>query len=98
MLDGKVSLVTAAGGGIAGAIARRFAAEGAKVCCVDINERTVKETVSDIEKEGGAAIAKICNVASETAVLARSQVLLQAGSSILAQANQTPNLALSLLG
>ena len=66
LLDGKVSLVTAAGGGIAGAIARRFAAEGAKVCCVDINENTVNQTVTDIEKEGGTAIAKICNVASET--------------------------------
>ena len=68
MLDGRVSLVTAAGGGIAGAIARRFAGEGAKVCCVDINEDTVNQTVTDIEKEGGTAIAKICNVASETEV------------------------------
>lgn len=37
------------------------------------------------------------NVASETAVLARNQVLLQAGAAVLSQANQSPQLALSLL-
>jgi flagellin len=36
--------------------------------------------------------------ASETAALTRSQILQQAGVSILAQANSLPQLALSLLG
>lgn len=38
------------------------------------------------------------DVASETASLARSSILMQAGISVLSQANQTPNLALKLLG
>jgi flagellin len=37
------------------------------------------------------------DVASETSKLARSQVLLQAGTSVLVQANQAPQVALSLL-
>ena len=37
------------------------------------------------------------DVAEETSQLARSQVLLQAGTSVLAQANQSPQIALSLL-
>jgi flagellin len=37
------------------------------------------------------------DVADETSSLARTQVLLQAGSAMLAQANQAPQLALSLL-
>jgi len=37
------------------------------------------------------------DVAEETSVLARTQVLLQAGTSVLSQANQAPQLALSLL-
>ncbi len=37
------------------------------------------------------------DVASETSNLARSQVLLQAGTSVLVQANQAPQVALSLL-
>jgi len=38
------------------------------------------------------------DVAAETAELARYQILVQAGVSIAAQANQVPSLALSLLG
>jgi flagellin len=38
------------------------------------------------------------DIAEETAQLARSQVLLQAGASVLSQANQAPQLALQLLG
>ncbi|MEZ4440242.1 MAG: flagellin [Polyangiaceae bacterium] len=40
---------------------------------------------------------KDVDVADETSQLARSQVLQQAGTSVLAQANQAPQLALSLL-
>ena len=38
------------------------------------------------------------DVASETAELTRNNILLQAGVSILAQANQSPSVALALLG
>ena len=38
------------------------------------------------------------DVAKETAELTRNQILLQAGVSVLAQANQLPQIALSLLG
>jgi flagellin len=38
------------------------------------------------------------DIAEETSVLARNQVLTQAGTSVLAQANQLPNMALNLLG
>lgn len=38
------------------------------------------------------------NVATETANLAREQVLAQAGAAVLSQANQVPQLALKLLG
>jgi flagellin len=38
------------------------------------------------------------DVASETANLSRNQVLAQAGTAVLAQANQIPQLALSLIG
>jgi flagellin len=41
---------------------------------------------------------KDVDVAEETSRMARSQILLQAGVSVLAQANQMPQLALKLLG
>jgi flagellin len=38
------------------------------------------------------------DIASESANMTRANILTQAGASILAQANQTPQLALKLLG
>lgn len=38
------------------------------------------------------------DVAAETAMLTKNQILSQAGTSVLAQANQAPNFALKLLG
>jgi len=53
-----------------------------------------------IEENLSAANSRIrdVDVASETANLTRSNILQQAGASVLAQANQAPQLALSLLG
>lgn len=68
-LEGKVAFVTAAGGAIAGAIARRFAAEGASVCCVDIIADKVSATAADINsRRPGQAAACVANVADEAAV------------------------------
>jgi len=46
-----------------------------------------------------AALSRIqdVDIANETASLSRNQVLSQAGAAVLAQANQAPQLALSLL-
>ena len=48
--------------------------------------------------EAAASAIRDVDVAQETAKLARSQVLLQAGTSVLAQANQSPQVALTLIG
>ena len=52
-LKDKVAIVTGAGGGIGGAIARAFAGEGASVVVNDINPERLSRTVSDIEGTGG---------------------------------------------
>lgn len=69
-LDGKVAFVTAAGGAIAGATARLYAAEGAAVCCLDVVEDTVLKTAADIEAAGGRAFAAVCDVTDPDAVIA----------------------------
>ncbi|MCA9608680.1 MAG: flagellin FliC, partial [Myxococcales bacterium] len=38
------------------------------------------------------------DVASESAAMTRNNILMQAGVAVLAQANQAPSVALSLLG
>lgn len=67
-LEGKIAFVTAAGGAIAGETARRFAAEGALVACVDIIEENVNQTAADIEVAGGSALPLVCDVSDEDAV------------------------------
>ena len=60
-------------------------------------------TISNLSTYGtnlAAANSRIVDVdvASETAMLSKNQILVQAGASMLAQANQAPQIALSLIG
>jgi len=69
MLNGKVALVSGAGGGICRAIARAFAEAGAAVACVDIDARSAEEAARLAEAAGkGRAIAQRCDVALEADV------------------------------
>lgn len=55
--EGKVAVVTGAGGGIGSAIARRLASEGALVVVTDANAELAQATVSTIRESGHAAEA-----------------------------------------
>lgn len=69
-LESKKALVTGAGSGIGKAIAKRFAAEGAAVAILDINEEAGQRTTSEIAGAGGEALAVRCDVGDSTAVAA----------------------------
>jgi len=56
-LSGKVALVTGAASGIGRATARRFAAEGARVFCGDLQLEACEETAKSIRESGGEADA-----------------------------------------
>jgi 3-oxoacyl-[acyl-carrier protein] reductase len=58
-MDGKVAIVTGSGRGIGKEIALRLVRDGAKVVINDIDEAPAKETIAEIEKMGGKAVA--CN-------------------------------------
>ena len=67
-LAGKTALITAAGQGIGLATARRFASEGARVVCADVNEEAGAKAADEV---GGSFVAT--DVTSESDVRALFQ-------------------------
>ncbi len=62
-LEGKVALITGAASGQGRAAAQLFAAHGAQVAVVDVNDDGALETVALVEKEQGHAVAVHADVA-----------------------------------
>jgi NAD(P)-dependent dehydrogenase (short-subunit alcohol dehydrogenase family) len=63
-LDGKAALITGAGSGIGRESALLFAAEGAAIVVVDIEDRGGRETVAAVERAGGRAVYVHADVAT----------------------------------
>ena len=61
-LEGKVAIVTGAGGMICGVIAEALAAQKGKVAIWDISGQAAEIKAAEIKKAGGVAIAVKCNV------------------------------------
>jgi len=68
-LDQKVAIVTGAGSGIGKSIALTFAANGAYVHVLDIQQEQAEGTVNEIATQGGQAMAHRCDVADQAAVI-----------------------------
>ena len=68
--ENRVSLVTGAGSGMGLAAAQAFAAEGAAVALVDINESAVRTAAEQLVSAGHNAIAIRCDVTDEAQVKA----------------------------
>jgi NAD(P)-dependent dehydrogenase (short-subunit alcohol dehydrogenase family) len=78
-LADKHAVITGAGSGVGRASARRFAAEGAKVVCADLDVDAAKETVRLVEDAGGTALAVAADVSVEDDVVAMLAAVEQFG-------------------
>ncbi|MCB0187552.1 MAG: SDR family oxidoreductase [Caldilineaceae bacterium] len=69
-LQGKVALITGAGGGIGAATARLMAAAGAGVVCVGLPAAGVEGMAAELNDAGHAALAVVADVVDAQAVAA----------------------------
>ncbi|HKZ14688.1 MAG TPA: SDR family oxidoreductase [Solirubrobacterales bacterium] len=68
-IEGKVAIVTGAGGGIGGAISQALAAAGAKVVVADLDGEAARATAAAIESaQPGAAVGVEADVADRAAI------------------------------
>ena len=72
-LQGKTAIVTGAGSGFGTGIARKFAAEGARVMCADINLDAAQQVARDID-----GIAQLVDVGQGDSVNAMAATALEA--------------------
>jgi NAD(P)-dependent dehydrogenase (short-subunit alcohol dehydrogenase family) len=79
-LDGKNAVVTGAGSGIGRAIAKTFAAQGARVFVLERDESSGAETAAAIVGSGGTATVVACDVSDGASVDAAFAYVAEIGS------------------
>ena len=67
-LDNKIAIVTGAGGGIGGAIAVRFAREGAKIAVADIDGEAAQARVAQVVAQKGDAFSIVADLTIKKSV------------------------------
>lgn len=84
-LKGQVAVITGAGRNIGKAMAKMFAAEGAKIAVIEMHEGRGQAVVDEINRSGGAAMLVLCDVAKSSDVkeMVRKVVTQFAGIDIL---------------
>ncbi len=78
-LNNKTAIVTGGASGIGRAIAKRFAASGARVCILDLDGNQAEAVAHEINGAGGKAEAQACNVSDQAQVKTVFQRIFQSG-------------------
>jgi NAD(P)-dependent dehydrogenase (short-subunit alcohol dehydrogenase family) len=77
-LSGRVCVVTGGGGGIGRAVAVNLARAGARVAAIDLDERGLEVTHSELGKSGGDHVVVRCDTTSAESVTAAAETIEKA--------------------
>lgn len=77
-LDGKTAVITGGGSGIGRAVALKFAAAGANILILDVNEKNASAVADEIAVSGGASFHS-CDVTDQAGVSALFSDIAQRG-------------------
>lgn len=86
-LDGRVAVITGAGGGLGRAFSLGFAAAGARVVAADLDLGAAQATAAAVQAGGGEALAVAVDVADEASTRALAAAALEAFGAIGALVN-----------
>jgi 3-oxoacyl-[acyl-carrier protein] reductase len=81
-LEGKVAIITGGGSGFGEGMARRFAAEGARVVVADIDAANGERVAAAIRDAGGAALSREADVAKASGARDMARAALDAWGRI----------------
>ena len=93
LLAGRVAIVAGGGGEIGGAIARRYAREGAAVAVCDISLEKAQAVASDIVAAGGKGICLKVDVSNEADCAGAARAAVEAFGKITDLANASATLS-----
>ncbi len=86
-LEGKTAIVTGGASGIGAAVAARFAAEGATVAILDVQQAAAETVAKAIAEDGGTAFVEACDVSDPDQVDAAISAAISRGGHIGVVAN-----------
>ncbi len=75
-VEGKVIVITGAGGVLCGMMAKALAKAGAKVAVLDLIQEAAEEVANQIKSDGGTAIAVKCNVLEKDSLTAAGKKII----------------------
>jgi NAD(P)-dependent dehydrogenase (short-subunit alcohol dehydrogenase family) len=97
-LEGKIAIVTGAGGGIGSATAELMAARGASVVLADVHLQSAERVAAAVEHAGGTAQPLLLDLRREDSIVALVQSALQRFGRIDILHNNAADLAPDLAG